>query len=81
MRYTHPFDRFAYWIRPAVPLAAVVAAPIFLVSYGLMMVLAYEAWPGWVTAIVFIAHLVTLFSVASLFDSQQERRQMTEDGQ
>lgn len=81
MRYTHPLDRLMFRFRWLIFALTVISAPITLISYGKMMLLAYEAWPSWVFIPVFIAHLVTLVSVGSLFDSQQERRQLTEDEQ
>ncbi len=81
MEYTHPIDRLVYRLRWPIVWVAAISAPVFLFSYGKMMILAYDAWSGWAFGLAFTAHLVTLLSVASLFDSQQERRQSKEDGQ
>lgn len=81
MRYTHPLDRLFVRLRWLIVALAIVSAPIFLFSYGKMMVLAYQSWPGWASAATFIAHAVMLVAISSLFDSQQERRQLTEGEQ
>lgn len=81
MRYTHPLDRLFYRLRWPIVGLGIISAPICVYSYGKMMVLAYETWSGLAFALTAIAHLVTLCAVASVFDSQQERRQLTESEQ
>ncbi len=81
MRYTHPLDRLIYRLRWPIVGLGVISAPIYVFSYAKMIVLVYETWSTWGFAITFIAHVVMLLAVASMFDSQQERHQSKEDEQ
>ena len=81
MRYTHPIDRLVVMLRPAIAVLAVLALPVLLFSYGKMLAMAYYAWPGWAFALTIAAHLMGWLGISALFDSQQERRSMTQDEQ
>lgn len=74
MQNEHPVDRFARRIRGAVVFLAAICLPVFLVSYGWMLVLAYYAWPGWAFAIAVGSQILGWLGVSALFDSRQERR-------
>jgi hypothetical protein len=74
MQYEHPIDRLVYRLRVPILILAALSAPIMLISYGKMFVLAASTWPTWVIVPVFIAHLMGWIGIACLFDSLSERR-------
>lgn len=74
MRYSHPIDRLAVKLRPALAVLAVVAFPVFLFSYAQMLIAAYYTWSGWAFAIALGSHLVGWLGISALFDSLKERR-------
>lgn len=76
MEYTHPLDRLLYRMRKYVLLAAIIAAPISCYSYAWMVSDLAMALPWWMGIILVLSHLVTLLSIAALFDRRQERQSM-----
>lgn len=66
----HYLDRLMRRLRPVIIAALVLAGPVFLLSYVLMlkqMLLGI----GWWSAPVVVAHVLTWLGIASLFDSRQ----------
>lgn len=57
-----------------------VSGPIAAFSYAKMALLALESWPGWVFAIVAIAHVIAWLGLASLIDIRREQRQNQQGG-
>jgi len=78
MRYTHPIDRAAYALRGVILGATYLCAPIYMISYGWMLKKLLTTAPGWVSAVVILAHIIVWIGIASLFDRSQERRQTQE---
>lgn len=59
-------------LRPALIVLAALALPVFLLSYGGMLFLAFYAWPGWVFAIAVAAQIAGWLGISALFDSRNE---------
>jgi len=74
MQKEHPIDRLMRRLRGPIIAGLFLSGPIMLLSYGWMIKDMLLRAPIWVSVIVVIAHLVTWLAIASLFDSQQERR-------
>lgn len=74
MQYEHPIDRLVYRLRVPIIILAALSAPIMLISYGKMFLLAVEAWPTWIIVVVLISHLMGWIGIGCLFDSLSERR-------
>ena len=74
MDYEHPLDRFMQRSRRWFWGAALLALPVFLVSYLMMLRLAFEAWPLWGFAATGVAHVLAFIGFGSLVDSLRERR-------
>ena len=55
---------------------AVLSGPVFLFSYGKMIVEMYHAVDGWLFAIVIFSHIIFWLGIASLIDSRSEQAQM-----
>jgi hypothetical protein len=77
MDQTHPLDRLALRIRPAIIVTAALCAPAFLISYAFLWRDAWYAWPGWIFAIALIAHVVGWLGISALFDTRQSRQMQT----
>lgn len=73
--YTNPIDRLGFRLRGVIVVFLVLSLPIFLFSYGWMIKQLFYAAPGWITAIVFLAHAAVWIGIGSLFDSRQEQDQ------
>ena len=71
MQHSHPIDRLAVKLRPAIVWLAVLCLPVFLLSYGGMLFLAFYAWPGWVFAIAVAAQIVGWLGISALFDKRR----------
>lgn len=71
--YTNPIDRAVFRLRGTIVALLVVAGPIFLFSYGWMLVELYYAAPGWVTATVALSHFCVWLGIGTLFDKSQEQ--------
>jgi hypothetical protein len=76
----HPLDRLFRRIRPAIYVAAIIAAPIFVFTYASAMA-AYAVPLGWWGVGVIIAQVLGWIAIGSLFDDRQERRTAPEAGQ
>lgn len=72
----HAIDRAMRAIRPLLIGLLFISGPVMLLSYGMMLKHMLYTAPGWVSAIVVLCHAVTWLAIASLFDRQQERRQL-----
>lgn len=68
------FDRVAYALRPLAGIFVALAFPVFLFSYGKMIVLAFEAWPGWIFCLALISHFLVWLGASLLHDQRQDRR-------
>lgn len=75
MKSTHPIDRLVYRLRKPIIAAIYIAGPVMMFSYGWGVKELYFSAPGWLTAVVVIAHIIVWVGIGSLFDRQQERRQ------
>ena len=53
---------------------AALSFPVFLISYGQMLIAGYERWPVWISVCVTVAHVFTALGASALHDQQQERR-------
>lgn len=71
----HIADKIALALRPLILAVAVLALPVFFLSYGYMLKLAFDAWPMWAFICACIAHAVIWLSAAMLRDRQLERHQ------
>lgn len=78
MQYTHPIDRLMYRLRGPIIVIAALSMPVMLFSYGKMILLALEAWPGWMFACAFAAHIMGWIGIGCLVDSLKERHQSQE---
>ena len=78
MQYTHPIDRLMYRLRGPIIVIAALSMPVMLFSYGKMILLALEAWPGWMFACAFAAHIMGWVGIGCLVDSLKERHQSQE---
>ena len=81
MQKEHPFDRLARRLQTPLIWFLWVSAPIALFTYGKAMVAFIWSLPPALGVITFIAQIVALLGIASLFDRQQARRQSSEHGQ
>ena len=70
MHHSHPIDRLAVKLRPAMIVLAALAFPVFLISYGWMIVLAFYAWPGWAFAIAVASQVVGWLGISALLDKR-----------
>ena len=73
MRYTNPFDRLAYALRPAVYAMIWLCVPVALMGYGWMLRELFLAAPWWVSVVVGISHLVSVLGLAIQIDSLREQ--------
>jgi CHASE2 domain-containing sensor protein len=64
-------DRVARRLRPFLIGAIYLAAPVSCFAYAKMLLLAYSAWHPVVFLLAFVAQLIAVLGVASLFDSRQ----------
>lgn len=71
MQKTHPLDRLADRIGPAVLIGSVVSVPITLLSYGWMLKDFLYAYPWWIGLVVVIAHFFSLLSLAFLAENRK----------
>ena len=70
----HPLDRFVRRFRAVFIVGAALCLPIFLVSYGKMIVMAFEAWPAWAFWPSIFAQALIFVGASCLRDSQIERQ-------
>lgn len=70
----HPADRIMRVLRVPLIIGAMLCFPVFMLSYGYAMKWLITTAPFWLSAPSVISHLVVFLGVASLFDSQEERR-------
>lgn len=75
MEPIHPADRIMRVLRVPLIIGAMLCFPVFMLSYGYAMKWLIKTAPFWLSAPSVISHLVVFLGVASLFDSQEERRQ------
>lgn len=75
MEPIHPADRIMRVLRVPLIIGAMLCFPVFMLSYGYAMKWLITTAPFWLSAPSVISHLVVFLGVASLFDSQEERRQ------
>lgn len=68
------FDRVAYKGRPLIFGLAILALPVFLVSYFYMFSLLRDAQSVWIFVVVGISHAIVWLGASCLHDFQQERR-------
>lgn len=71
----HPLDRIARTLRPVFITLAYMTAPVSLIGYGKMLLMAFEAWPWWVSAAVVISQVIVALGLSSRLDARQEERQ------
>lgn len=74
MQHTHPIDRLAVKLRSAIILLSALSLPVFLISYGWMIFLAFHAWSGWAFSISVVAQVLGWLGISALFDIRQERQ-------
>ena len=74
MQENNPFDRLARRLRGFFIIAMFAAVPVVLISYFWMIAVAYHAAPGWIFAIIVIAHLLSWLGLSSLLDIRQEQK-------
>ena len=77
----HPIDRFGRATRGIFLFAMVACLPVTLYSYAWMIKQVYLAAPTWISVVVTVSQIITFLGIASLFDKQQERRQLSEPAQ
>lgn len=78
---TNVFDRIAYRLRPVVFWSLIAALPIFLLSYGGMLMSFVRGVPFWVSVPVCLSHLIVWLAASCLHDVQRERRLSQSDAQ
>jgi hypothetical protein len=71
------FDRLALRIRPAVLRISLIAMPVALLSYPVMIRLLYGAIPTGLFAFIAACHLVSWIGLAMLSDLQKEQAPRT----
>ena len=73
MQFENPIDRALRPLRGLFIALAVLSGPVFLFSYGKMIVAMYHAADGWLFAIVAFSHVIFWLGIASLIDNQSEQ--------
>lgn len=75
MNYTNPIDRFFFRIRGALVVVAVLSAPVFFLSYAMMLKWVLTTAPAWMGVAVIVSHVTVWIGLSALFDSLRERGQ------
>lgn len=57
------------------------SVPVSLLSLGMMMRLAFDAWPLWGFLVATASIIAVMFGIASLSDNRQERQHRQSDWQ
>jgi len=81
MQYSHPIDRLAVKLRPALLVLVALWGPTMLISYGLMLKSAFETWPWWGFALTIASHVMGWLGISALIDTRREQTHRTSDGQ
>ena len=68
------FDWFARVSRPFFFAAALLALPVFFVSYLYCLRLLFDAVPMWAFVIASLSHIIVWIGASMLHDYRQERR-------
>lgn len=74
MQKEHPLDRLGRKLRTPIIWSLWVSGPIAVFTYGKAMVDFIFALPVGLAVIVFVAQIMALIGIGSLFDRQSERR-------
>jgi hypothetical protein len=67
-------DRLERAARPVLLGLLVITGPVFFFTYAWGMKLLLTVVPLWAWALICLCHVMAWLGVASLFDTQQERR-------
>ena len=66
-------ERAAVALRPFVFALALIAGPVFFISYFYMLKLLFEAVPTWLFVAIGVSHIIVWIGASMLHDFQQER--------
>ena len=68
------WDRLSLALRPFLIFGAALSLPVFLISYGYMLRLLFDAVPNWMFLVIAVSNAIVFLGAAQLHDLQQERR-------
>lgn len=75
----HSVDKVALAMRRTIFVAAIISAPVMLISYAYALKLLFEVMPTWLWLLVCASHVIIWLGIASLFDKTQEQAQRSPD--